>query len=139
MDAYKSKEDASQSFRTSLFLILFLLFVLSSSGNSDDRTLSFARSDSQNELVSEDLSCQRNAIISFTVNVPDLQKSFIYGFRNTSYNPLSFLNKISEYNRRIAQKIILIQKSNLAIEPYPHSRIYYYLLSNEDDNPPHLS
>lgn len=137
MDA--NKEDTSQSFRTLLFLILFLLFVLASSGNSRDHTSSSVKYSSQNELVYAYFSSHHNAIIPSPVSIPDLQKYCEGALLNTSYNSFSFLNKISDYNRKIALKIILIQKSTLAIETDPLWRLYYRLSLNEDDTLPVLS
>lgn len=137
MDAYK--EDTTQSFRTILFLILFLLFAFSSSGNPGSHTSSSAGFHSQNEYVSGNLSVFSNAIISCPVSVPELQKYCDGELRNTSNNPFTFLNKISDFNRRIALKIIQTQKSELAIEIFPLSRLYNYPPSNEDDNLPVLS
>jgi hypothetical protein len=133
------KEDTSQNFSTVLFLILFLFFALSTSGNSGSLTSSSASCHSQNKFDSGELSSQSNAIISAPVSLPDLQKYCGVVLHNTRYISSLFLNKISEYNRRIAQKINLIQKSRLSIEATPDWRLYYHLSSIVDDSLPVLS
>jgi hypothetical protein len=133
------KEDTSQNFETLFFLILFSLFLFASSGNTESNTSSSAKFPSQNNLVSGDISGHRDAIIFYSVSLPDLQKYCECALRNTSLNPFSIQNRISDYNRRITHSFILIQKTRLSIEPVLPWRLYYHLPSNEDDNLPVLS
>ncbi len=134
-----SKEDTGQNFKTLFFLILFSLFVFASSGNQESHSSSSARFPSQNEIVFGDISSHRNAIIFYSVSLPNLQKYCECALHNTSLNPFSIQNKISDYNRRITQNFILIQKTRLSIEPVLPWRLYYHLPSNEDDDLPVLS
>lgn len=133
------KEETSQNFSTVLFLILFLLFALSTSGNSASQTSSSDSHHSQNKFDSGELASQSNAIISALVSLPDLQKYCGVVQHNTSYSSFSFPDKVSEYNRRITQKIAIIQKAILSIEATPDWRLYYHLSSIGDDTLPVLS
>lgn len=130
------KEDKTQSLRTIFFLVLFFILVLSSSHNQGKHTSStgFAK---QSEMVSEAASAYHNAIISKAiVCLPDLQKCVL---RNTSLNPFSIKNIISDYNRKSAQIYILNQKTSLSIEPVFTFSLYFHLYSNKDDDLPVLS
>ncbi|MCJ7449736.1 MAG: hypothetical protein MUO72_18835 [Bacteroidales bacterium] len=132
------KEDTNQNFRTIFLIILFSLFVLASSNNPGSHTSSSAKYPSQNELVFGDISSQRNAIICNAVNLPNLQKYCECALPNTSLDPFSIQNKISDYNRGITQNFILVRKTRLSIEPVLSWRLYFYLPSIEDDNLPVL-
>ena len=134
-----SKEDTGQNIETLFFLILFSLFVFASSGNQGSHSSSSARFPSQPELVFGDISIHRNAIIFYSVSLPDLQKYYEGALYNTGINPFSIQNKVSDYNRRITQNLILILKRRLSIEPVLSWRLYYHLPSNEDDDLPVLS
>jgi hypothetical protein len=133
------KEDTDQSFRTIFFLILFSLFVLASSNNHGNHNSSSTKFTTQNELVFGDISSHHNAIICNAVSLPNLQKYCECALHNTSLNPFSIQNKILDYNRRIAQNFILIQKTRLSIGPVLPLRLYFHLPSNKDDNLPVLS
>jgi len=129
----------NQNFGTFLFLILFLLFVLAFSGNPGNHSSSSAKYPSQSELVPVPDSNHRNAILSIPVSLPYPQKYCEFTLLNKSLIPFSVRNKISDYNRKIAQKIIRIQKADLEIEPAPLCRLYYLLSSKDDDSLPFLS
>jgi hypothetical protein len=133
------KDDTDQNFGTFFPLILFLLFVFASSGNPEGHTSSSAKFPSQNALVFGDISSHRDAIIFYSVSLPDLQKYCEYALHNTSFNPFSIQNIISDYNRRITQNFILIQKTRFSIKPVLHWRLYFHLPSNKDDDLPVLS
>ena len=133
------KEDTDQDFRTIFFIILFSLFVLVSSSNSERNTSSSAKYPSQNGLVSGNSSSNFNAIICSTVSLPNLQKYCECTFHNTVLNQFLIQYKISDFNRMIAQNFILIQKTRLSIGPVLPLRLYFHLPSNKDDNLPVLS
>jgi len=134
-----SKEDSGQNIETLFFLILFSLFVFASSSNPESHSSSSSKYPSQNELVFENISSHRNAIICNAVSLINLQKYCECALHNSGLNPFSIQNKISDYNRRITQNFILIRKTRLSIEPVLPWRFYFYLPSNEDDNLPVLS
>jgi hypothetical protein len=129
-------EDTNQDFRTLFLIILFSLFVLASPSNSGSNTSS--KYSSQNGLVSGNISSHFNAIICSTVSLSNLQKYCEYTFHYTGLNQYLIQNKISDYNRRIAQNFILIKKTRLSIEPFP-LKLYSHLPSKKDDDLPVLS
>ncbi|MCX6335619.1 MAG: hypothetical protein NT092_15185 [Bacteroidia bacterium] len=133
------KEDTNPNFGTIFLIFLFSIFVLAFSSNSGSHTSSSANYPSQNELVFGDISSHRNAIICSAVSLLNLQKYYECALHNSSLNPFSIQNKILDYNRRITQNFILIRKTRFSIEPVLPWRLYFYLLSNEDDNLPVLS
>jgi hypothetical protein len=133
------KEDTDRNFGMFFALILFLLFVSASSANPENHTSSSVKFPSQNELVFGDISSHRDAIIFCSVSLPDLQKYCECALHNTSLIPFSIQNKISDYNRRISQDLILIRKTRLSIEPVLHWRLYSHLPSDKDDYLPVLS
>lgn len=128
------KEDTDQNFRTILFLILFSLFVLSSSNFQGNHYPTSTKFTTQTELVFGSKSNHHNAIICNAFRLPDFQKYYDSTPLNTSLNPFSIQNKILDHNRRIAQNFIQIQKTRLSIEPILTSRLYFLLPSNKDDS-----
>jgi hypothetical protein len=134
-----NKEDTSQNLWTIFFIILFSLFVLTSSGNPESHATSSIKYPAQYELVFGDISSHRDAVLFNTVRLPDLQKHCGCALQNTSLNPFSIQNKISGYNRRIVQNFILIQKITLSIEPVLPWKLYFHPPSDEDDYLPALS
>ncbi|MBG0858693.1 MAG: hypothetical protein IQL11_04260 [Bacteroidales bacterium] len=132
------KEDTNPNVEI-ILIFLFSLFILAFSSNPGNNTLSAAKYPSQNELVFGDISSRHDAIIGNAVSLPDLQKYSEYVHHNTCLNPFSIQNKISDYNRRITQNFILIQKIRLSIDPVILWRLYFYLPSSEDDDLPVLS
>lgn len=133
------KEDTDQGFRTIFFLILFSLLVLASSDNKGNHSTSSTRFAAQNELVTGDVSSQDKAILCNAVCPSDLQKFRECALHNTSLNPFSIQNKISEYNRKVVLNLILLQKTRFSIDPVFPLWLYSHLHSDEDDNLPVLS
>jgi hypothetical protein len=133
------KEDTNQDLRTIFFFILFSLFVLSSSNIQGNHYPSSTKFTTQTELVFGSISSHQNAIICDAFRLPDFQKYCDGTPLNTSLNPFSIQNKILDYNRRIAQNFILIQKIRLSIGPVFSLRLYFHIPSNKDDDLPVLS
>ena len=79
------KEDTDQNFRTILFLILFSLFVLSSSNIQGNHYPTSTKFTTQTELVFGNKSNHHNAIICNAVRLPDLQK--YYDMYSPQYKP----------------------------------------------------
>jgi hypothetical protein len=130
-------EDKTMNFRTILFLVLFSLFVLSSSaiqGNQNSSKLH-----AQTELVTGVSSNQHSAVLLSVVSLPDFSKFCECTPPNTDLLPFSIRNKISGYNRKIAQNLIQIQKIMLTIQPVLTGRLFFHLPSDEDDILPVLS
>jgi hypothetical protein len=133
------KEDTNQDLRTIFFIIIFSLFVLSSSNIQGNHYPFSTKFTTQTELVFGSKSSHHNAIICNAFRLPDFQKYCDSTPLNTSLNPFSTQNKILDYNRRIAQNFIQIQKTRLSLEPILTSRLYFHLPSNKDDDLPVLS
>ena len=133
------KEDTDQNSGTIIFIILFSLFVVASSNNPASHTSSSAKCPLHYHEIFGDLSSHSTAILYNTVKLPDLQEYCKCALHDTSLNPFSIQNKISDYNRRIAQNFILIEETRLSTGPVPPLKLYYHLPSNKDDNLPVLS
>jgi hypothetical protein len=133
------KEDTNQNSGTIFFIILFSLFVLAYSNNPASHASSPARYHSHYEEVSGNVLSHGNAILYNTVKLPDLQEYSKCTLHNTSLNPFSIQNRISDYNRRIAQNFVLLKKTWLSIGPVLPLRLYFHLPSNKDDYIPVLS
>lgn len=128
------KEDTDRNFRTIFFLILFSLFVLSSSNLKGNHYSSSTKFTTQTELVFGSKSSHHNAIICNVFRLPDFQKYCDSTPLNTSLNPFSIQNRILDYNRRIAQNFSQIQKTRLTIEPLLLWRLHSTLsLSEKED------
>ena len=133
------KEDTDQNLGTIIFIILFFLFVIAFSNNRASHTSSSAKCSLYFEEVFGDFSSHSNAILYKSVKLPDLQEYCECALHITSLNPFSIQNKISDYNRRIAQNFILNKKTKLSTGPVLLLKLYYHLPSNKDDNLPVLS
>jgi hypothetical protein len=133
------KEDKNQNFRTIFFLILFSLFILAFSFNQGTHYSISIRYSAHYELEFGNISSHHNAIICNAFRLPDFQKYCDSTPLNTSLNPFSIQNIILQYNRRIAQNFIQIQKTRLSIKPIFTSRLFFHLPSNNDDDLPVLS
>jgi len=128
------KEDTDQNIGTILFLSLFSLFVLSTSNIQGNHNSSSKKFTVQTELVFGDNSNYHSAIISSSVRFSDILKYCEFVPQKTSLNQFSIQYKISDFNRRIAQNFIAIQKRGLEIEPLFLWRLFHpcSLAGNED-------
>jgi len=133
------KEDPNQFTGTIFFIILFSLFVIASSNNPANNPSSSVKYTSHFGEVPGDVPNPGYAILCNTVKLPDLTEYCECTLNNTSLNPFSIQNKISDYNRRIAQSFILIEETRLSIGPVPPLKLYFHLPSNKDDDLPVLS
>ncbi len=118
------KEDTDRNFETTLFIILFSLFAIIISGQSETQT-SASRSFLQNEPAYANYSTHFEATVFNAVSLPDLYKNFTSPLHNSSLNLFSLQNKISGYNQRITQNLINIRKTSLVIEPLFLWRLFY--------------
>jgi hypothetical protein len=132
-------EDTNHAFSSIFFIVLFSVFVMAFSANSGSHYSPSERFFPQNELLSGSISCHFNAVLSSIVSLPDIQKYFECTLHNTSLNPFSIKDKLLEYNRRVAQNFILIQKTSLSSGPVLPLGLYLHLPLNRDDDLPVLS
>jgi len=133
------KEDTDQNIRTLLFLVLFTLFALGYLNNQGNHYSTSTIFDTHNEVVSGGISNQNNAVICNSVSLPDLQKYCKCTLHNTSINPLSFQNKLSCYNNRIAQNFITIHQTRFTIKPLLLRKLHYTISLSEVEDLPVLS
>jgi hypothetical protein len=131
-------KDTNQNSGVIFFIILFSLSVLIFSGRSETQTSASSRFSLQNEMAFGNISDHFVATLFNALSLPDLYKNCVISLYNKSFNPFSIQNKISDYNRRVAQNFILIQKTRLTIEPALPLRLYFHLPSNKDDYLPVL-
>ena len=133
------KEDTNQNSGTIFFIILFSLFVLISSSKSESQTSASSGYSLQNELAFGNISIHSDAAMFNAVSLPDLYKNCVFALHNTSFNLFSLQNKISNYNHRITQNFIDIQKTRLIVEPLFLWRLYHPLPLNGKEDLPAIS
>jgi len=133
------KEDTNQNTGTIFFIILFSLFVLISSSKSESQTSASSGYSLQNELAFGNISIHSDAAVFNAVSLPELYKNCVSYLYNTSFNLFSLQNKISNYNHRITQNFIDIQKTSLIVKPLFIWRLYYPLSLNGKEDLPAIS
>ncbi len=133
------KEDTNQNFGTIFFIIVFFLFAITFSGKSESQASSSSVSYLQNELAFENISIHLDATLFNAVSLPDLYKNCIQDLNNTNFNLFSIQYIISNYNNRITQNFIDIQKTRLTIKPLFLWRLFYLLPLSEKEDLPVLS
>ena len=119
-------------------LVLFL-FLFVSSNNHGNHYLSSTKYTTRTELVIINTSSHQNIIACDVVRLPDLQKYYECAFDKTSLNQFSIQYNLADYNRKIAQNFIQIQKTRLTIEPLLLWRLCFNLSDIEQEYLPVLS
>jgi|APIni6443716594_1056825.scaffolds.fasta_scaffold598864_1 hypothetical protein len=127
------KGDTNQNIGTVFFIILFLLFILAFSGNSEYHVSSSSGYHLHDELVSENFSIHTDATVFNAVIIPDLYKACLLTLRNTVPELNSSQYIITCFNQRTTQDFIAIQKTMLEIKPLLLRRLNYphYLCEKE--------
>ena len=133
------EEDTNQNFGTIFFIIIFFLLSLTISGKSESQASSSSVSYFKNELAFENISIHFDATLFNSASLPDLYKNCIQALHDTSFNLFSIQYIISDYNHRITQKFIDIQKTRLTIKPLFLWRLSYPLPLCEKEDLPVLS
>jgi hypothetical protein len=133
------KEDTNHNFGAVFYVVLCFLFLLTFSGNIGNHTSSSGCYSSPNGIESGDISDHHSAILCNAISLPDLYRFCEYTLHNTYFNPFSFQNKLLDFNRRIAQNFVLVQKTRLSKGPVFPLRLVIPLPSNIDDDLPVLS
>jgi hypothetical protein len=105
-------------------------------GNHYSSPIKYAK---QTELVFGNISGLHNTIICDGFGFTELQKYTEFDHNNTGFNTFSIQYKILDYNRRINQNFIQIQKTRLTIEPLFLWRLHSTLSLSEKENLPVLS
>jgi hypothetical protein len=122
------KRDTINSIRTAIIVAFLLLLVSSFSEKTSKRSCY-----STNALNSDFRA--NNDIITDALSLPSLQKSCL----PLLLKLFSDNNKTFSDNRKIFLKFILLQKTQLSIEPLTPCRFYYHLFSNDAEDLPALS
>lgn len=133
------KEDTDNNIRTTFLLILFSLLVFVSSNNHGNNSSLLEKDNVQSAFVFADISSHHNTIICNTDRLPDLQKYYELALNNTGLNPFSVQYLISDFNNRIAQNLILVQKTRRTIEPLLLWRLQNTLSMGNTSDLPALS
>ena len=133
------EEDTNQNFGTIFFIIIFFLLSLTISGKSESQASSSSVSYFKNELAFENISIHFDATLFNSASLPDLYKNCIQALHDTSFNLFSIQYIISDYNHRITQKFIDIQKTRLTIKPLFLWRLYSPIPLSEKEDLPVLS
>lgn len=133
------KEDTDKNVGTIFFIILFLLFTLVFSDNSESQTSVSPGYPVHYELVSGNISIHSDATVFSAVIIPDLYKICLFTLKHTGPDLFPSQNIISWYNHRTTQDFIAIQRTRLEIEPLLLWRINYPLSSGEKEALPVLS
>jgi len=133
------KEDTNHPFRTIFILILFFLLVFVASNNHRNHYSSFAKYPTHTALVIGDISSHHNAIISSSVQLPDIQKYYEWALNITCLSPISVQYIIADYNHRIAQNLTQFQKTRLTIDPLILWRLRSTLSVTDTGDLPDLS
>jgi hypothetical protein len=135
----KYKEDTNQNVGTVFFIILFALFV-SGTANISEKHNSFSRQfPAPDEQVFGENSNHSSAVIFKAFQIPDLQIFCSSDLHIAGLNSFSVQNRISDYNRRSSQNLIMIQKKRFSTGPDLQWRLPRYIPTNEDDPLPVLS
>jgi hypothetical protein len=124
------KGDKINSLGTTLIIVLFL-FLFSSFSKSTKQ----ADHASRFELKILSHPGQLKAVITDAVQLPSIQKSNV----PEHHDLFSDTHKVFAENRKIAQSIILLQKTQLSIKPMTFCRFYYHLSAKDDEDLPVLS
>jgi hypothetical protein len=132
-------ENTDQNVRTVFFFILFSLFVLSSSDIQGIHYSYLPKHSEQTELVFGGISSHHSEIILNTEWFSDPHKYYELVPLYKGFIPLSIPYKILDYNQKIAQNLIAIQKARLSRGPLLALKFYFKLCSNKDDDLPVLS
>lgn len=130
MNGYK--EDTDHSYRTGLFLILFLLLSMAYSTNAGNHNS--PKADSLDYLKCGDIS-YRNAILCNSVSFFHLQKCSESDWYKAISSFFSIPDKVQEYNRKIALNLICIRKTRLSKGPVFHLKLYFHHPDNKDEIP----
>ncbi len=134
-----NKEDTGYNLSIIFILILFSLFVVTSSNNQGNHFSSFKDNTRQSALAFGDIPTRQNAILNNALKLPDIQKYYNWALNTTSPNSYPIQYLISDYNHRMAQNLIQIRKTELTIEPLFLWRLYSILSVSDTGDLPALS
>jgi hypothetical protein len=128
------KEDIINSIGKTIFIVFFFLLISSFSNKSDKQTNDI----SQCKVIYELHSNPAQAVIVGDFSLPSVQKSVTL-LDNINSNFFNEDLKIFADSKKITQRIILLQKTQLSIKPITICRFYCHRFSTEVDEIPILS
>jgi hypothetical protein len=137
MGSYKENTNHIQG--NVFFIILFSVFLLCFSGNSDSTTSRSISYSSHNEAVFGNISKQSCAIECTASRAPDPLANFPAGLQNTSLNLFSVQYYISGYNHKTTLDYINLQQKRLEIKPLLRRSFFYPPVLADKDSIPVLS
>lgn len=129
------KEDIINSIGKIIFIIFFFFLISSFSNKSFNQTNSTTQYNVTYELRSNDAK----AIIANAIQLPSFQKSCTLILYNTNISLFDEIYKINADDKKITQRIILLQKTQPLIKPLFFYRFYYHLISTDTEDLPILS
>jgi hypothetical protein len=131
--------DINKNFGVILFVILISLFAFTFEGTSNQNASGSAYYSLQYDLASGYCTGQSDAVISDTPQLSFVVKDCGCSLSGTDLNLFHLQYSISEYNRKIVQNIISVQKTRLSIEPFSVWKYSFHLSSGEKEDLPVLS
>jgi hypothetical protein len=133
------REDNEQNRGINIFLILFIFLVFVSANNPEKHNSHSKNYNVQPELICGSITYHTFAVIFKTFHIPDIQESYYESVEDKIVNAFSFQNILSDYNRKLDQRNIVIQQEQLVIKPGLHWKIRFYPVTRGDDILPVLS
>ncbi len=130
---YNQREEKNDYFGSTIFIVLFFLFIVSFSGNSDKAIIGKA---SQYKIASE-LHSNTNALND--AQYLFCQENLIPLIDKANFKLFNEELKIITDNRLINQRIIFLQKTELLIDPISISMFYHHIHYQDTEGPPILS
>jgi len=122
-----NKRDIIQLLGTAIIFVS-LLFMFSSFIDKNERQ---PDNTSQSELASDFQSQPEKEFISSSFQLPAVPESDVLLLKNHFYNT----QKIVDVNRKIDQKLIVLQTTHLSIKPLTFNRFYFHHSKEPDDLP----
>ena len=129
------REDTANYIGTTLFVVLFVLFVSLFSNKTFNQT-----SYSPQYIFKSELHVsQQKAVIAEAIPLTTVQKSCLAILYNANINLFSETDKILADNSKTTQQFGLLQKVQLQIKPILLCRFCVYLFPTDDEDLPILS
>jgi hypothetical protein len=126
--------DIKNNFGTILFVILISLFAFTFAGNSNNGSSGSPYYSLQHDKAPGYYSGHSDSVVFDTPHLPVIAKDCGYSLYRPDFYSFNVNHKISEYNRKIVHKIILVQKTRLSIIPSFVWKYSFYLASREKED-----
>jgi hypothetical protein len=133
------KEENEQVSGINIFLILFMLLVFVSLKNPERHNSLSGNNDFHSKLIFGSSTSSAYAVTSKAYHFVDVQAGTRESASNKILNNFTFHDLLSEYNHRLDQNNIVIQREQLSIRPGLLWNISYQQVTGDDDVVPVLS